>query len=88
MKRIELSYLKTCSSYLDDPIIWQLDDDIIVDGSHPSQDDILQYTYDFQSYLGSCDAYPFEHSYLLYVFKPPLSSNLEGDNTMVIPEES
>jgi hypothetical protein len=47
------------------------------DGFHPSQDDLSQYTHDFQSNLGSCDAYPFEHSNLLYDFQLPLCSDFD-----------
>jgi hypothetical protein len=61
------------------------------DWSHPSRDDLSQYTHDdFQSYLGICDAYPFEHSDFLYDedFQPPLCSNFDGHKVMAIPEQS
>jgi hypothetical protein len=88
-KSVELSSSENWSSYLDDPSIWQPDDDMSADGSHPSWDDLSQYTHDdFQSYLGSCDAYPFEHSNLLYDFQPSLHSNFDRHKTLVNPKQS
>jgi hypothetical protein len=87
MKRTELCSSENRSSYLDDLGISHANDDRNVDGSHLSQYDLSQYTHDFQSYLGSCDAYPFENSYFLYDFQPPLFSHFDGDKTMVSLEQ-
>jgi hypothetical protein len=75
---------------VDDQDIWQPNDDMITDFFHPSKDDLSKYTYDdFQSYLGSCDAYPFEHSYLLYDedFQSPSCSNFDGHKVVASLEQ-
>jgi hypothetical protein len=76
---------------LDDLGIWKLDDDMSIDWSHPSKDDLSQYNHDdFQSYLGNCDAYPFGNSNLLYdeYLQPPSCSNFNGHKVVANPEKS
>jgi hypothetical protein len=85
---VELSPSVNWSSYLDDPGIWWPDDDMSIDWSHPSEDDLLQHTHvDTQPYLGD---HPFEDSELFPDEDSRSSSclNFDEHKDLVSPEES
>jgi hypothetical protein len=73
---VEVTYLEDWSSSMYDSDIWKPDDDLIID---LFEDDRSQHFQDdFQSSLGTCDAYHFGDAYLLYEdSQPPSSSILE-----------
>jgi hypothetical protein len=66
-KKEKIFPLEDFFSYMGDQYIWNPIDDMIIDYFYPSEDDFPQCTHDdVRSYLGSYDAYPFEHSDFLY----------------------
>jgi hypothetical protein len=76
---------------MDHPNIWNPDNNMSIDLSHPFKDDLLHcMNDDFQSYLRSCDAYSFEHLDMLNGghFRPSSCSNLDGYKVVAIPEQS
>jgi hypothetical protein len=67
--------------------VWHPDDDMI---TYLFKDDRLHHFQgDFQSSLGTCDAYPFGDADLFYEdFQPPSSLISDEHQDMVIPEKS
>jgi hypothetical protein len=84
-KGFELSSSEDYFSCVYDSYVWQLDDDMI---TNLFEDDRLQHFQDdFQSSLGTCDAYIFGDADLLYEdSQPPSSSILEEYQDVAISE--
>jgi hypothetical protein len=86
-KGFELSSSEDYFSCIYDSYVWQPDDDMITD---LFEDDRSQHFQDdFQSSLGTCDAYLFGDADLLYEdSQPPSSSILEEYQDVAISEQS
>jgi hypothetical protein len=86
---VEVSSSEDWSSCMYDSDIWQPDDDMITYLFCPFEDDLSQHFQDdFQSSLGTCDAYIFGDADLLYEdSQPPLFSVLEEPGQAMWPSQ-